>query len=252
MTDFYARKPGTWSWELQSTLLFMMTSFLKSRTDAGLPSNAAYYDEDVNVYLAGLLASYVDPQFMELSGRYISPFDIDVAEMARHSDHRSRYTIYKVNADHLLVMSGIFEPEVASDDGSAPTPVANTAVGRGRTYYQMAASYARALARRQTAAIDVLGKLAHGFPTYVAILHHLRAEYFNLIERIADRDMAAIHAGIGEEARKAEHAERVNRLLDHYSEWLKSGDAAHLAPMRRLLEEIREVDPDFRFEMPEP
>jgi hypothetical protein len=251
MTDFYARKPGTWSWELQSTLLFMMTSFLKSRTEAGIPSNSDFYDEDVNVYLAGLLAAYVDPQFMAISGRYISPFDIDVAQMARHSDQRSRYTIYKVNADHLLVMTGIFESQPITIDEGEPTPESRTAIGRGRTYYQMAASYSRALARRATAASEVLGKLGHGFPGYVTILHHLRSEYFNLIERFAERDMVEIHATIDHQAQKAEQNERVNRLLDLYSIWLRSGDPAQLAAMRPLVEEIRAVDPEFRFELPE-
>lgn len=252
MSDFYARKPGTWSWELQSTLLFMMTSFLKSRTETGLPSNTVFYDEDVNVYLAGLLASYVDPRFMSISGRYISPFDLDVAQMARHSDHRSRYTIYKVNADHLLVMTGIFEPRTETDEESATAPPNRTAIGRGRAYYQMAASYGRALARRHTAATEVMGKLAQGFPGYVAVLQHLRSEYFNLIERFAANDMAAIHATIDEEAERAEQRARIDRLLDLYSGWLQSGDPQALEPIRRLDEEIRSHDPTFTFEMPDP
>jgi hypothetical protein len=250
MSDFYARDPDSWTWELQSTLLFMMTAFLKSRTATGLPSNADYYDEDVNVYLAGLLADYVDPRFMELSGRYISPFDIDVAEMARTAGPRDRFRIYKVNADHLLLRAGIFEaaPPVPID---MPLPEARTATGRGRTYYQLAASYGRSLARRQTAATDVLDKLARGFPGYVTVLHHLRSEYFNLIERLGTRDLAAIHSAIDEEEEKVALSERMDRLLDLYSEWLESRDPALLAPLRRELASIHEIDPDFEFELPD-
>ncbi len=60
-TEFYAFERAHRHWELKSTLLFMMTSVLKSRTEIGLESNTLGYDEDVNVYLAGLLAAYLDP-----------------------------------------------------------------------------------------------------------------------------------------------------------------------------------------------
>ncbi|MGD8396214.1 MAG: hypothetical protein PVF43_12145 [Candidatus Eiseniibacteriota bacterium] len=250
MSDFYARDPDSWTWELQSTLLFMMTAFLKSRTATGLLSNADYYDEDVNVYLAGLLADYVDPRFMELSGRYISPFDIDVAEMARAADQRDRYRIYKVNADHLLLQAGIFET-ASPTPADAPVPEARTASGRGRTYYQLAASYGRSLARRQTAATDVLDKLARGFPGYVTVLHHLRSEYFNLIERLGARDLAEIHTSIDEQEQKAALTERIDHLLDLYSEWLERRDPALLGPLRLQLAAVHELDPDFEFDLPE-
>ncbi len=245
MTDFYAKRPGEPDWDLESTLLFMMTSFLKSRGDLGLPSNERFYDEDVNVYLAGLLASYVDTRFMERCGRYISPFDIDVVDMARGADERARYTIYKVNADHQMVMAGIFEARQPSAATGPPTG------SRGPTYYQLAASYARTLARRETPEIHVFHKLSQAFRDYVTVLNHLRSEYFGLIERFDHRAWEAIHSDMDGQAQKMELADAVNLLLDAYNKWKASRDPADRVAMERLRETIRSLDPAFEFELPE-
>lgn len=261
---FYSWKRGRDRWELESTLLFMMTSVLKSRTETGLESNAAYYDEDVNVYLAGLLAAYLDPSYTQWSAPLISRFDTDVAAMVRGSDEREKYWIYKANADHLMVTLGIFEPPKAEGGAAGPgtghgTPVASAAlpaeqriyVGRGGTYYELAASYGRALARRATASSEVLDKLSRGFAGYVTILNHVRSHYFNLIDRLSHRGLEAIQGVIEDEARSAEFKTKVDQLLDLYSEWRRTGDPALGPAIRTMVEEIRALDPEFRFDFPD-
>ena len=265
-TEFYAFERGHRQWELKSTLLFMMTSVLKSRTETGLESNAGGYDEDVNVYLAGLLAAYLDPAYTQWSSPLISPFDTDIATMARSADERRRYWIYKVNADHLMLMLGIFEPEsppASATPATTPSPAppappathwplghARMYVGRGETYYELAASYGRALTRRQTAAIQVLEKLSGGFEGYVTILNHLRSHYFNLIERMNVREMDAIQHGIREQATASEFKTKVDQLLDLYSAWRESGNPALITAMREQVAAIRQIDPGFQFELP--
>ncbi len=147
---FYAWKQGQERWDLDSTLLFMLTSVLKSRTDTGIESNARCYDEDVNVYLAGLLATPLDPEYGRSTAPLVSRFDTDVAAMVRGRDEREQYRIYKVNADHLLLTLGLFEPW-ADSAGPERTPDAaprriRTAIVRGGTYYEIAASRGRGLA----------------------------------------------------------------------------------------------------------
>ena len=272
-TEFYAFEHSHRQWELKSTLLFMMTSVLKSRTETGFESNSAGYDEDVNVYLAGLLAAYLDPAYTQWSSPLISPFDTDVATMVRSADERRRYWIYKANADHLMLMLGIFEPEApgsplpppgppSAPPPPAPPPPATVSVpglppgrsriyvGRGETYYELAASYARGLSRRPTAAIEVLEKLAGGFAGYVTILNHLRSHYFNLIERMHRRDMDAIQQAIDDQAAANDFKAKVDQLLDLYSAWRESRDPALITAMRQAVAAIRQIDPGFTFDLP--
>ena len=51
---------------LQPTYYFMINCLLYSRMETGLVSNQDFYDEDVNVYLAHLLHSFINPEYVEL------------------------------------------------------------------------------------------------------------------------------------------------------------------------------------------
>ena len=123
-------------------------------------------------------------------------------------------------------------------------------VGRGGTYYELAASYGRALTRRATASIDVLEKLSRGFDGYVVILNHVRSHYFNLIDRLSHRSMEAIQQAIECEARSAEFREKADHLLDLYSEWQRTGDSELAERIRKIVDSPRALDPEFRFELP--
>ena len=46
---------------IQPTYYFMINCLLYSRMETGLVSNQDFYDEDVNVYLAHLLHSFIKP-----------------------------------------------------------------------------------------------------------------------------------------------------------------------------------------------
>src|SRR6185295_7534993 len=64
--------------ELQPTYYFMVNCLLYSRMETGLVSNQDFYDEDVNVYLAHLLHSFINPDYVEQSRRFLSKYDTEV------------------------------------------------------------------------------------------------------------------------------------------------------------------------------
>jgi hypothetical protein len=104
------------------TYHFMMKCLLYSRMETGLLSNHDFYDEDVNVYLAHLLDSVIRPENVERARRYLSPYDTEVfRRLASSKDARLKYTIYKTNADFLLISLGIFDSPEGAITESAST-----------------------------------------------------------------------------------------------------------------------------------
>ena len=70
---------------LQPTYYFMINCLLYSRMETGLVSNQDFYDEDVNVYLAHLLHSFINPEYVEQSKKYLSKYDADVFKRLANS-----------------------------------------------------------------------------------------------------------------------------------------------------------------------
>ena len=81
--------------ELQPTYYFMINCLLYSRMETGLVSNQDFYDEDVNVYLAHLLHSFINPEYVEQSKKYLSKYDADVFKrLSNSTDARLKYAIF--------------------------------------------------------------------------------------------------------------------------------------------------------------
>src|SRR5882762_5508953 len=117
---------------LQPTYYFMINCLLYSRMETGLVSNQDFYDEDVNVYLAHLLHSFINPEYVEQSKKFLSKYDTDVfRRLANSSDARLKYLIYKTNADFLLISIGIFDQPLAQTATRKHQPSEEAYVGRG-------------------------------------------------------------------------------------------------------------------------
>ena len=101
----------------------MMKCLLYSRMETGLVSNKDYYDEDVNVYIAHLLNSFINPGYVERARSFLSKYDTEVfRRLGESRDARLKYTLYKTNADFLLVCLGIFDNPAAGAGPGEPVP----------------------------------------------------------------------------------------------------------------------------------
>ena len=99
--------------ELQPTYHFMVHCLLYSRMETGLVAAPESYDEDVNVYLAHLIHSFINPEFAEQSRRFLSCYDLDVFQrLSRSREAHLRYTVHKTAADFLLVSVGLFDDPI--------------------------------------------------------------------------------------------------------------------------------------------
>jgi len=246
--------------EATPTFQFMLKCLLYSRLQTGLVSNKDFYDEDVNVYVAHLLQAFINPDYLERVRPYLSQYDSDVfKKLSKSTDARLKYTIYKNNADFLLVSMGIFDEATAMQpdrrggrgDSDWTRPSEEAYVGRGKTYYRFAYTFSQQLPRRNSALTEVLEKLAVGFDRYLKILAHMRGEYFDLMKRLSSGEVYHLQRSVNEQARMEEMRGKQDELLDLFNEWRATHDDVTWTRLQSVIAELTELNPDFRFHFPE-
>jgi hypothetical protein len=229
---------------------FMIHGLLASRIQTGL-SDEDIVDDDVNIYISHLLCDYMRPQYHLRVREYVSAYDTSVFERVRTSTNaRFKYTVYRANADHILMMMGVFDhpagkqppalaPILALDEGAH--------VGRGKAYYDYAFSYSRSLFGRGSGISDVLGKLAAGFERYLRLLAHLRGEYLDLIDRMSPGEIYHLEQGVHSQ----ELARRRDAFLDAYADWRRAPTLENRERLAAAKQRLQQQDPGFRFELPQ-
>jgi len=236
---------------LQPTYYFMINCLLYSRMETGLVSNQDFYDEDVNVYLAHLLHSFINPDYVEQSKKYLSKYDADVfRRLSNSTDARLKYSIYKTNADFLLVSIGIFDNPGAAVTPRRLQPAEEAYIGRGKTYYHFAYSYSQQMHRKNQGVSEVLEKLSVGFEKYIRILSHMRGEYLDLVQRLSGGEVYHLERSVNEHQQQELLRVKQDELLESYSAWKTDPCAARVEDLERIVGEIRQINPAFRFELP--
>src|SRR5262247_4452808 len=237
---------------IQPTYYFMINCLLYSRMETGLVSNQDFYDEDVNVYLAHLLHSFINPEYVEQSKKFLSKYDTDVfRRLANSADARLKYQIYKTNADFLLVSIGIFDnPAAAEGHRAKMQPSEEAYIGRGKTYYHFAYSYSQQMHRKNAGVSEVLEKLSVGFEKYIRILSHMRGEYLDLLKRFSQGEVYHLERSIDADSQKELLRVKQDELLELYSAWKTEPTAEREENLVRVVSEIRQINPDFKFELP--
>jgi hypothetical protein len=238
--------------DLQPTYYFMVNCLLYSRMETGLVSNQDFYDEDVNVYLAHLLHSFINPEYVEQSKKFLSKYDTDVfRRLANSNDARLKYQIYKTNADFLLISIGIFDNPVMAEAARARiAPSEEAYIGRGKTYYHFAYSYSQQMHRKNAGVSEVLEKLSVGFEKYIRILSHMRGEYLDLLKRFSQGEVYHLERSIDEHASQELLRVKQDELLELYSAWKTEPTREAVESLERVVSEIREINPAFKFELP--
>jgi len=231
----YYQLPGFQPEPVFGTIVEML---LKTRLRLHLEATEALSDEDVNAYLAGLLVSYVDPGYVNTVSRVVSPYDVDVFQLAEKTqDHYRAYWIYKVNADDLLLSLGIFRKLWQEEKGE---------VIRMKRYYAHASEYHRRIYGKPTALGEIHTKLAAGSERYLTILSNTRREYFSLLDQMQSEEIAALSLNLRQYEAEVSIKAAEDEFLDLYSSWLKgSHEPALLQRMLELAGLIQDRDPSF-------
>ncbi|MFH0777188.1 MAG: hypothetical protein V2A71_01020 [Candidatus Eisenbacteria bacterium] len=235
--------------KVQPSYLFMMHCLLYSKIQTGVLATRDCYD-DIDVYLAQLLNSFINPEYAVRAKNSLSKYDTEVFQrLSTSTDARLKYTIYKTGADLLLVSIGMFDSPPPLAGKSKPATQANeeASIGRGKAYYHFAYTFSQQVFKKNPAISDVLEKLTLGFDRYVRILSHLRGEYSDIMERLSKGEIYHLERTVDAESKKDLIKQKQNQLLDVYSEWKKTGAQYLQKKLDEIVEEIRTLDPSFSF-----
>jgi hypothetical protein len=238
----------------EEAYFFMMNCLLYSRMEAGFPSNDECFDEDVNVYLAGLLTSIIYPHPRALSILGASSSDADLFErVCAARSPRERYLLYRNSADRILLSLGIFRNARLRRPHSKPhlEPTARGSIGRGKTYYALARSYVSQAHRANTGIGEVLGKLSHGFERYLSVLSLMSGEHLNFFRQISDGEIFHLEYASRSFERSSELKLLHDRFLDLYSSYLRGKSPRTKQALIEAAGEIRSIDPRFSFDIEE-
>jgi len=231
------------------SISFMIHALLSSRIHSGLGDDSPPED-DVNIYLTHLLCDYVHPETKRRGRQYLSTYDTSVFERVRSSTNtRFKYTVYRANADHLLMMMGVFHNPTGARPKALAAPLqvrGETHVGRGKAYYDYAFTYSRSLYGRSSGITDVLGKLAAGFERYLRLLSYLRAEYLHLVDQLSPGDLFHLERGV----LALDLARQRDVFLDAWSDWKRAPTPEHQTELRQAATDLERLDPNFHFEVP--
>jgi hypothetical protein len=237
--------------EKDYAIRYLLDAVIRSRLACGCPSNEESYDEDVNIYLAHLLFAISTTAYQKLAKKYLVMYPTDLVNIVDSADDNYiKYFIYKINADNILVHLSVFHENVKNMQNreSIVPKTPGQLSDAGRSYYEQAAHYNQRIYRKRTAVGDVLDKLSRNFEMYCSVLQITRKDFFNFSNYFKDKEFSEFIKNLNQFEIPMLLKEKQNAFLDLYNEWLKDkGNVDLKMRLNRLGNEIRQIDPGFRF-----
>ena len=175
---------------------FVIEQLLEARRESMFPTNGAGPDEDVNVYLAHLLAGFLtgyhDERVQWGAGCVLFPPD-------KKLGRSERADWYRINADHRLLFLGLMNRGEGlrrrpTHFGMTTGETRDRDLAAGRSCYGMAADLLEGRNCAQAGLAPVLRKLEMNFEDYVHVLGVLATRRFGLGATLSDDDLAGLLA----------------------------------------------------------
>lgn len=216
---------------------YLLSAILKSRQKIECFKKNSFLEEEINVYLAGLLSSLtkVDQEFAK---KTISLNEIDIVSLVSQTqEDAQKYFIYKTNADYLLVCLGLFNN------------IGTNFKDRLQNYYLLASNYHHRVYHYRTVLSQILEKLSCDLDNYLQLLYFLRQDYFRIARTISDKELNMIIEQAKESQREILLHKKWDIFLDAYSLWLKTKLPEALERLNFASEELKAIDPTFKFKV---
>ncbi len=235
--------------ERDSAIRYLLGAIINSRKTVKFPSNSQGFDEDVNVYLAHLLFAVSLPEYHDMADPYLSMDTSDVINWVKSTEDRTiRYFIFKVNADHIMVHTAIFE-DLENQKQKFFRKSHKHYRELAQLYYDQAALYHSRIYRKKTGVGEVLEKLSRNFESYQNLLKTVRRDYFSFVTGFRDQAFSHFMTDLTRYQSEVDRQEKMDQLLDLYLEWLKTKNLETKNRIQNLVERIRLMDRDFQFDV---
>ncbi len=235
--------------ERDSAIRYLLGSILNSRKDSDFPSNRYVYDEDVNVYMAHLLFAVSLPEYHDMAEPYLSLDTSDIVNWVKGTEDKTiRYFIFKVNADHILIHTAIFD-DLENKKQKFFKKSQKHYRELAQLYYDQAALYHSRIYRKKTGVGEVLEKLSRYFDNYQDLLRKVRRDYFGFVNNFRDQAFTQFVGEVKHYENSVGYQEKIDQLLDLYGLWLKNKDPETKNKIQGLVERIKSMDNHFNFDL---
>ncbi len=234
--------------ERETVFFFMLNAYLLSRIDTEHESTE---DEEVNVYMAGLLQSLVDGSFQAGHGEWLATTPTDVFSKVEEGDsNRHRLEVYRSNADYRMIAFGLFAGfgEQRTDRRSLNAS-GDAKLEEAQQYYGWAALFSSRMPERYRGLSVTLEKLAENFDTYVDVLSYMGANYMNFIERFSAGEMFHLEHEAHEAAVPKIREQVLDHMLDAYNQWKAEPTPSNRKSLTEASAQYVQLDPKFNPEI---
>lgn len=229
---------------------FFLEHILRARVDLHYESADDSLDQELNVYIAGLLNSLVYNGDHLQQKPYISPFDYDIQKyLAAHPGLRSAYTVYRENADTELLLTGLFNGCRHSGSYHRRVVAHHDEAGRIALYYEIAASALAHLQGNNMSLVEVLEALSGHIEMILEIIHYTASSYFDLMERMSEGTVFHLEREIDLMEKETLYQQKLDEFLKAYSLYTENPTDAAKAELFLLAQEVRRFKKDFRIEL---
>ena len=245
LTPFFDLKERT----VGKSGFFFLEQILRARIDLHLESGSNDLDQELNVYIAGLLDSLIRSDTLVKQKPYISSFDNDVrAWLQRHPGLRNAYTAYRENADTGLLFSGLFTGYDHEGSYHHIVMTEHDEQGRIALYYELAASALAHLQGNNVSLVEVFEQLAEHLDEVLRIMKYAAGTYFDLCERMSDGAMYHLERELDAMDEKKRYDAKLDHFLKCYAAYKESPSEAGKEELLRLADELKKISTDFRFD----
>ncbi len=237
--------------ERDSALRFLLSSIIKTKEEHPQLVRKAASDEDVNVYLAHLMFAIALPEYHEMADPYLSKHSSDIMEWVKGTEDRTvRYFIYKVNADHLLMHTTLFNDLNKGKRKAILQSPEEYYRELAMLYYSEAAKYHQQMNHKKTGIANVLEKVSADFKYYQRILELVREDYFTFVQTFREKHFNNFLNEVTHYEKENFYDHKMDEFLSAFHEWNEVQNDAMRFKVAQLAADLTRMNPEFKFQFP--